>query len=131
MTALTDVEGLQGIGSNEYLSTYKHVLTVAAEFINASSDVYTAQEKRAFNECFGCVEDVCVALWMLLVANKTDDDTFECRHMMWALMYLKQYPTKSNLARQVGSCRNTTRKWVYYMVERIAALDSLVVSYYR
>lgn len=86
---------------------------------------------RRFVALFGVEPYVCALVWHELVASSWTAFT-RCpkpEHLLWALLFLKCYPTEELLATQVGAVdEKTIRKWVWFYVEGIANLATKFVS---
>ena len=52
------------------------------------------------------------------------------KHLLWALMFLKQYNTQSFTASIVDVDEKTYRKWVWKVIKKIADIDFLVSFYF-
>ena len=52
----------------------------------------------------------------------------EKRHLLWALLWLKQYTNEQSLAALVGVGRKTFRKWVWILIEDMANASVMKVS---
>jgi hypothetical protein len=78
---------------------------------------------------FGVEVFVCVDVWKRLRINKEGPENAEPKHLLWALLLLKQYGTESDLA---GKCEGvdeqTFRKWSWIFIEKISYLEHEVVS---
>ncbi|CAJ1932133.1 unnamed protein product [Cylindrotheca closterium] len=79
---------------------------------------------RGFKSTFGLRPQVCAAVWIRIRnAHGAKPD-----HLLWALLFLKNYTSQDDLSGRVGCCRNTYSKWTWAMIEEIAALyDSVIV----
>lgn len=85
---------------------------------------------RRFKEQFGVTPEVCAKLWTLLDPYATMANAVKPCHLLWALVFLKQYNTESNASSAVGGPdEKTYRKWVWHFVEAISYLESRVVSF--
>lgn len=86
---------------------------------------------RRFVALFGVEPYMCAIVWRELVASGWTRFTRrpKAKHFLWALIFLKCYPTEGFLAAQVGAVdEKTIRKWVWYYVEGIAKLAPKFVS---
>ena len=51
-------------------------------------------------------------------------------HLMWALLFLHEYPKEVSLAKQCsGVDEQAVRKWVWIMVDAISVLETKLVSH--
>ena len=78
---------------------------------------------------FGCGPDILLDTWNLLVGHELlpDDGTLE--HMLWAFIFMKQYP-KSHFLKQLcgGHDLKTIRYRIRDFIEQLAMLESDIVS---
>ena len=81
--------------------------------------------RKDFRAFFGITPDVCVLLWH--VCDFDDDQYATVERVLWALMFLKVYATEPVLAALAKVTRKTYRKWVWYIVPKIAAAAKDVV----
>jgi hypothetical protein len=82
---------------------------------------------------FGTMPDQCVWIWNNLDPCKTIGKAAQCCHLLWALYFLRVYPTektgRSAVAHSSGTVvEKTWRKWTQDFVEAISYLESRVVS---
>ncbi len=99
------------------------------QLVGRSSDDYLF---RIFRSHYGCSPTVVMKCWDLMQTHKIlpDEKGLKPIHLLWALLFLKVYPTGTPLATMTKASEKTTRKWVWAMVESIAALEMHVVSFY-
>lgn len=129
MTTLSDVPGLDIMDSNAYNLTYNNVKTVAHEMLAFKGTMaWKGKQHRDFVDAFGIDLHVAVALWVLLRVHAYLP-SLRIKHMFWALSFLKTYGITSVLARQAGTTRDTYTKWVWLVIDELASLDDLLVSY--
>ena len=77
-----------------------------------------------FRGFFGCLADICSILWDTL--DSVENPTLQCVqpvHLLWTLMFLKQYNTKFVNAAVVGCDEKTFRSWVWNIVECLSDMD--------
>jgi len=95
-------------------------------------DLVTSNRFRA---TFGASPAVCSLLWEKLNKHSppfATGNTFRHRdHLMWALMWMKQYPTESAMRNQIegGADEKTIRKWVKFYVKAVRSLVKHVVRW--
>lgn len=76
---------------------------------------------RRFREYFGCSPGLCALIWSWLVFN-VDDDALPI-HLLWTLLFLKQYQTE---AVSSGLCRvneRTYRERIWSVIQKLAELN--------
>jgi hypothetical protein len=81
-----------------------------------------------FPSWFGLSPFVFVQLWKRLVTKGLLYNA-KVYHALWALIFLKMYVYEDLLSTIVGADRKTVRKWVWYMLQKIAGLSDDVVSF--
>ncbi len=107
------------------------ILKVARDMLGGelSAKSATMTEDRRFREMFGCGPFVALALWTL-ISKEAMLPGSSITHMMWALMFLKQYPKEAPLRSMGGgNDEKTMRKWKWKMISAIADLEPFVVSF--
>ena len=92
-----------------------------------SKSVSTKQ--RRWNACFGTSAPVVAQLWDWIdPLNSMPQGVKHC-HLLWALYFLKTYPTEEPGSGSVGGYdEKTWRKWVKLFVTAISYLEYRVVS---
>ena len=81
-----------------------------------------------FRALFGCAPWIALTAWNLLVEHNLLPDNGTMYHFLWALIYLKAYPTELNLKKLIGQDTKTIQKYVDPMLEAIASLEPFIVS---
>ena len=87
---------------------------------------------RLFSALFGASNSAIAKLWMLISDGNTlhqgADGFVEPKHLLWALMFLKQYAVEEVLASTAGVTAKTFRNHVRKTMDRINACYPSVVS---
>jgi hypothetical protein len=87
---------------------------------------------RRFKAWFGTDALHCLLLWNLLIKTKwtaTLKSKPQPKHLLWALLFLRNYSIEEVHASQVGGVdEKTFRKWAWFYIEGIASLVPLLVS---
>lgn len=83
---------------------------------------------------FGTMPEQCVWIWNELNPCRTMGKSAHPRHLLWALYFLRVYPTekmgRSAVAESTGHVdEKTWRKWTQIFVKAISFLESRVVSH--
>ena len=91
-------------------------------------------EDRKFRALFGCSPAVVLALWELLESSDLVPAGGRLLHLLWALLFVKVYPTEETLVTLCGHPggnpeRKTLRKWILLFMEAISYLTDQVVSF--
>ena len=82
--------------------------------------------ERRFRALFGCAPVVAFSLWKYLISIKLLPVGGTMTHLLWALMFLKVYPTDETMQALTGGAdTKTMRKWIEYFLD---AMDLLVPS---
>ena len=108
------------------------LMRCAREIWGRDSSTERAQmvEDRRFREFFGVSAMVAISVWRRL--SRTSQIPFggEPKHLLWALLFMKVYPTEGIMCKLIGiKCPKTFRGRVKDFIEAIADLESDVVSY--
>ena len=89
-------------------------------------------EDRDFREHFGCGVTVVHTVWMMMESRDLIPNDGMIHHLLWTLMFLKSYAKEKIICTLVGiRDPKTLRKWVWMFIDRIAELESSVVSNYK
>jgi len=85
--------------------------------------------KRIFKSHYGVNPIVVMKCWSMIhsLTLKASIKGMKCCHLLWALMFLKAYQTEMLLSSVTKATEKTSRKWVWLIVEEIAALEEHVV----
>ena len=90
----------------------------------------TATEDRNFREHFGCSVLIFLTVWNMLVKTDFMPVGGRIEHMLWALLFMKEYCKQKVLCSMCGGIdKETLMKWVCGFVSAIVDLESLVVSH--
>ena len=100
----------------------------ASTISNTARPLMQARGERDFRSLFGTIPEVCAAIWNRLVF---DDESPLIRpvHLLWALMFMKLYSKEAALCKLARVSRSTFRKFVWFVIPRIAHLKSDVVCF--
>jgi hypothetical protein len=84
---------------------------------------------RRFVGMFGLEPIHCAVAWNELVLSGWTGRARYAKpvHLLWALHFLRVYPTEEVLAARVGADEKTVRKWVWFYVNGIARLTLKIV----
>ncbi len=127
MTVLSNIEGLEIIGTPLHQYVHNHVLHKGKKLLGLVGPFpLTMEQRRKFRLVFGLSIDTCISLLELL-KQRTNQPELHPKHMYWTLMFLEQYPTENSLASAVAASKKTVRKWVWLLIDEIEALHDLVV----
>jgi hypothetical protein len=80
-----------------------------------------------FPSLFGVSPVLCGIIWELLTKRGNLDGGCQPKHLLWTLFFLKCYAYESVLSQVLKSDRKTTRKWIWYLVSKIAELSNETV----
>ena len=103
---------------------------------NVEDNEFRGIDFARFKATFGVEPEVCSIVWNKMVAllneyppNETRYDNLHPMHMLWALFYLKMYPTARQISSVVGKvCKDNFRFWTRFVIDSIGALGDEVVS---
>jgi hypothetical protein len=84
---------------------------------------------RRWRSLFGATPVVCSQLWHLLdpTNNPSIPSNSEITHMMWSLMFMRDYDVEENHSVLTGADEKTYRKWQWLFAEQIALLEGKVI----
>lgn len=90
-------------------------------------------EDKKFRALFGASPVVVLRLWNLITTNSELPSGGRLVHLLWALIFVKVYPTEETLVKLCGDPsgtpdRKTTRKWIRLFLEAICRCIDDVVS---
>ncbi len=100
--------------------TYVSIMNYATTIIGRFSH-------RRFVGTFGTSISVASYLWYLLQDTRPRGSS--CKHMLWALMFLKTYDTEHQIHNVLQVDEKTMRKWVWKFIDLISNLD--IVRFFR
>jgi len=86
---------------------------------------------RRFRAWFGVDAMHCSLLWQLLLETPSIrlPKNADPKHLLWSLLFLKQYSTEHVHAAQVGVDVKTFRKWAWLYTGALAKLAPKLVSF--
>lgn len=88
------------------------------------------EEDRHFRALFGCCADVALILWYRLTQHDLLPENGTMTHMLWTLLYCKNYPKWKTMTRLTGGKDpKTLRHWIGLFRESIEQLEGAVVSF--
>ena len=103
-------------------------IETAAEWImNIKVDEQPKTFPVTFRSHFGTTINICYQL----INDHRILDAVKCsrpKHLLWALLLLKQYSIEHVLVSQCNTTRKTFRKWTWVIIEEISNLESSLVS---
>ena len=85
---------------------------------------------RRFRSFFGTTPGICAHLWEMLTPEVTLPNGARKCHLLWALLFLKQYNTDHVNSSIVGTAvdEKTFRKWCWLFIEQISYLSTELVE---
>jgi len=97
-------------------------------FSRMDADRAPAAVDRTFKSLFGCSIAIAYFLWMKMCYCNEKNMQGSVKHMLWALCFLKLYPTEDQMSVWFNADRITVRKWVWIMLHQMAYMHHNVVS---
>lgn len=88
----------------------------------------TTTISRRFSAFFGATIHITYVLWCLLAVEVDGPVGGTIAHLLWTMMLMKMYGTVDTMSRVAGVDPGTFRRWTWLFMERIADLNSTVVS---
>ena len=86
------------------------------------------EHERAFRSLFGVGASVVADLWCRCESERLFQRGTRPKHLLWALLMMKVYPSESVIAGMVSATRKCMRKWVWPCIQAISDLFPLLVS---
>ena len=90
---------------------------------NFSSHLSDTLLNRHFRAMFGVSSRTAHLLWITLDIDVLGPRGGKRIHLLWMLMFLKEYCTQDSLSGLCGVTRNTFRKWVDAFLHRVSNLN--------
>ena len=101
-------------------------LSVAASIMpNLRRGSSANRRNRRFRSCFGTTPDTCADLWFLCYNHFRP--TTRPVHLLWALMFMKNYDTEENNASRAGVHEDTFRDWVWHIIRIISNVNYVII----
>ena len=105
---------------------FKQLVDAASSIISATgttsrSDITKSQYDRRFRAHFGVSIDIALELYDEILCE-FGDDCIVPKHFLWALYFLKAYPTESLAAAAVGVSEKTYRSAVRGAIDQLSKL---------
>ena len=88
------------------------------------------EEDKAFRALIGCCPVVVLDLWNKLIEHDALPENGTMLHLLWTLMYSKQYAKWSTMRKLTGTDPKTLRKWIGLFYSAIELLEPVVVSFW-
>ena len=88
----------------------------------------TALSERQYKSVFGADKLTIAFAWKLTLGVSTYDDFPLPKHMLWAMMFLKQYVSEDNLSIQAGVTPKTLRKHICSVLTKLVNNYDGIVS---
>ena len=80
----------------------------------------SGSEDKDFRTFFGCSVEVFLTLWGMLITTDNLPVGGQLEHLLWALLFMKQYSGQKALCALAGGVDpGTFRKWVWQFIEAI------------
>jgi len=110
--------------SNALPSVLHDALLSAAETILEVSRI----SKRTFKANFGVSLGVVALAWEHTLQMSTEEDFVQPKHMLWTIMFLKQYSSEDVMAGQCDTIPKTFRKHLRLTMNKLNACYQFLVS---
>ena len=106
-------------------------LTLAA-FVTHQDNNFNAQAaKHQFRQAFGVSADLASIVWVVIVLKHLPDLNIAAKpiHLLWTLLFLKQYLIGPMLESVTGKTRKTAMKYIWTMGSIMAQMVGSMVSH--
>lgn len=81
--------------------------------------------QRRFKSLFGVTANVCSTIWEKIVQDIPEGG--KPKHLLWALLFLKQYSDEHTRRSIVGADEKTIRKWTWKFVELLSNMNVVIL----
>ena len=105
-------------------------ITLAA-FVTHRKDNYDTQTAKVqFRRAFGVFTEVASIVWGVIIIEHLPNITVAAKpiHLLWTLLFLKQYLTGEMLEAVTGRTRKTSMKYIWALVSVLAQMSFDMVS---
>lgn len=99
--------------------TAEQFYRISFPYINHTTKKSVPIGLRRFKSFFGVTPQVCAKLWNLFECNNLSQP----KHLLWALLFLKQNGTEHERRSILKSDEKTIRKWTWVYVELLGKLN--------
>lgn len=93
------------------------------EILRKLSNRSTRHSVRRFKGSFGCSPKVAAALWNRLDKKELLPADCLLKHLLWGLLFLKNYNVEDSQAPFLPADEKTYSKWVWIVLDALAELD--------
>lgn len=100
----------------------RYFRTLCANILKKTCYFYSKTVYRSEKELFAVSSVVCYSIWEAIYSNLEDSSKPE--HLLWALLFLKNYSTENTHCVIAGSPK-TFRKWSWTYISHIADLKTV------
>ena len=116
------------VTANNFLILGLTMQGMSHDEINGKSE---KRQLELFSAHFGASPDICVLLWHESTPHDPSGGKMRPVHLLWALYFLRCYPTEEQLEATVHRSPKTVRKWIWLALNRIQSLLPTKVSVKR
>lgn len=104
--------------SSSYTSEYFYKLSFP--YINHTAKRSVNTGLRRFKSFFGVSPQVCATVWNLL--NNDEQETSDPKHLLWCLLFLKQYGTEHERRVILKADEKTIRRWTWVYMKLLCEI---------
>lgn len=97
-------------------------IQIASQCLRAPINSICANDR--FVAFFGVYPNVCEEVSKLIASQPLLSSCYPC-HLLWALYFLKCYPTERTAAIVLHVDEKTYRKWIWYVLDRLSEIDNV------
>src|SRR5687768_8491231 len=100
--------------------------------VNNLHNVNNVTVLRRFSAAFGATPLLCSRLWLLIGSDNNNQPhlrTARPKHLLWALLFLKQYKCTELNCGSAGVDETTYRKWSWIFVQLLADINVVSTCY--
>ena len=102
--------------------------TLAKHFTHRAGNYESHEAAREFKEMFGVSAAVCAHSWAYIITHFDIASVDKPIHMLWALVFLFQYPSERYMSSSTKADEKTARKYVWPILRELMQMAIDTVS---
>lgn len=113
---------------------YEFFLRTARDYRHAGQEEASVRSRlENFSQMYGICPCITTEIWNNVAEDPNTDDILgsskpEPKHLLWALFFLRHYPTENVAATVFRTTEKTFRKWIWLLIPLIAGMQGVVSS---
>lgn len=94
----------------------KHIITFTTHFKELSLSIINRYSSRIFVANFGVKLNIVVRIWVYFLSQHAATYFIQPIYLLWALFWMKVYPTSDTLTSTLKRDRKTLMKWIKVVI---------------